>query len=157
DVRFADKAGTIKQATIQPDPYTFAPVSRGQKVPILYDEDKPSRAVYNATNGDYGDDEGLFSAGQWEGPAFLGAVVWFGLAATLLLAGVWRLVATMRAALVPLSVPVHLHTADGVVRADWAGGMYALEWCVLPGQPELTGLVGILGGAAGGRWPVARL
>jgi len=35
--------------------------------------------------------------------------------------------------------------------------MYALEWRVLPGQPELTGLVGILGGAAGGRWPVARL
>jgi hypothetical protein len=148
---------TIRQATISPDPYTFAPVSRGQKVPILYDVEKPSRAVYNATNEDYGYDEGLFSAGQWEGPAFLGAVVWFGLAATLLLAGAWRLIATMRAALVPLSVPVHLRTADGVVRADRAGGMYALEWRVLPGQPELTGPVGILGGATGGRWPVARL
>jgi hypothetical protein len=157
DVRFADKAGTTEQATIQPDPYTFAPVSRGQKIPILYDEDKPSRAVYDASNGDYGDDEGLFDAGQWKGPASLGAVLWFSLAATLLLAGAWRLVGTMRAALVPLTVPVHLRTANGVVKADGADGIYALEWRVLPGQPELTGLVGILGGAAPGRWPVARL
>ena len=157
DVRFADKAGTTEQVTIAPDPYTFPPVSRGQKIPILYDEDKPSRAVYNAPNGDYGEDEGLFEAGMWEGPASLGAILWFGLAAILLLAGVWRLVGMMRAALAPLAVPVHLRTADGVVKADWADGVHALEWRVLPDQPELTGLVGILGGAAPGRWPVARL
>jgi hypothetical protein len=63
----------------------------------------------------------------------------------------------MRAALVPLTVPVHLRTANGVVRADGADGVHVLEWHVLPGQPELTGLVGVLGGAAPGRWPVARL
>ena len=157
DVRFVDKAGTTEQVAIQPDPYTFPPVSRGQKIPILYDEDKPSRAVYNASNGDYGDDEGLFGAGGWEGPASLGVVLWFSLAATLLLAGAWRLVGMMRAALVPLTVPVRLRTANGVVKADGADGVHALEWRVLPGQPELTGLVGILGGAAPGRWPVARL
>jgi hypothetical protein len=154
DVQFADKAGTPVQATVQPYPYGFASVSPGQKIPIRYNENQPNQTVYN---GPGGDDGGLFDAGQWKGPAYLGAVLWFSLALGLLLASVWRLVGMMRAALVPQTVLVHLHTAGGVVQADRADGMYALEWRVLPNQPKLTGLVGILGGATPGGWPVGRL
>jgi hypothetical protein len=154
DVQFADKAGTVVRATVMPYPYAFAPVSRGQKIPIIYNETQPKQAVYNGLGGD---DRGLFDPGRWKGPAYFGAVVWFSLAAVLLLAGVLWLVGTMRAALVRVAVPARLRTAGNVIRVDQADGMYALEWRVLPHQPELTGLVGILGGAAPGSWPIARL
>ena len=44
-----------------------------------------------------------------------------------------------------------------MVHADNLAGSYSLEWRILPGQPDISGDVRILGEPVGGRWLIVRL
>ena len=142
DVWFRTKLGRIARSTIQPYPYTFGKVVGGQKLPIRYNEIVPSQAVYAGLGGD---GAGLFDAGALKGPAYFGAAVWFSLAVVLLLTGLSRLIGIMRAALTSVATPVRLRTSGEMVHADNLAGSYSLEWRILPGQPDISGDVRILG------------
>ena len=153
-VRFRTKSGQIERATIHPFPGNFAKVIHGQKLPIRYNENAPSQAVYDGLGGDVA---GLFDAGVFKGPAYIGAAVWFSLAAFLLLAGSSRLIGTMRAALATVATPVHLRTFGGLIQASSIAGTYTIEWRLLQRQPEISGDVRVLGEPVAGRWLIVRL
>ena len=154
DVWFRTKSDRIVRATIQPYPYGLGKISRGEKLPIRYNTTAPSQAAYN---GPGGDDGGYFDAGALEGPAYFGAAAWLSLAVALLLTGLSRFIGITRAALTSVATPVRLRTSGELVYADQLTDCCSLEWRVLPGQPDISGDVRILGEPAPGRWLIVRL
>ena len=150
-VRFKPKSGQPVSTTVWP--INGNRPAHGQKVPIHYKPNAPSHALYV---GPWGDENMPRQA-----TAYFFAVVFFGLAATVLFSTAWRLTRVMQASIADKTSAVGLRAFDEVVRTDQLRDGYSLEWRVLdddlPERLKTVDDVAIVGMPAGGRWLVVRL
>lgn len=153
-VWFRAKSGRIVHATIQPYPYGFGKVVRGQRLPIIYNANAPSQAAYAGPGGDYARS---FNVGALEWPAYFGAAAWFSLAVVLLLTGSSRLSGITRAALASEATCVRLRMSGEIACADQLADNYSLSWRILRDQPNISGDVRILGNPSAAQWLIVRL
>ena len=157
-VRFTVKSGEIVHTQIEPNTTTV--FARGQKIPILYNPNKPHEAGYAGFMGDSVYGQGALSSGQL---AFFFASVCFTPALILLLNVLWDLMGIMRTDLTDSTTPVRLRISRGMAYADHISGTYGLEWRLMDrsgaasAKLEMVGDVHIFGRPAAGRMLVVRL